>query len=117
MRFVWIALGFISLLLGAIGIFLPLLPTVPFLLLTAFCFARASDRLHQWLITHPTFGPPIVDWNERGAIGRRAKYWATASVAAAFGISFALGVGVYALVAQAIALTCVMIFIWTRPEH
>ena len=76
--------GFLAVGLGAVGIVLPLLPTTPFLLLAAFCFARSSERLHDWLINHPTFGPPILDWRDRGAIGRKAKILATASVGAAF---------------------------------
>lgn len=116
-RTFWAAFGGICVLLGVIGIFLPLLPTVPFLLLAAFCFSRSSERLHDWLITHPSLGPPILDWQERGAIGRKAKVLATCSVAAAFGISLALGVATYALIIQAVVLTCVMIFIWSRPER
>ena len=117
MKTLWIAAGFASLTLGAIGIFLPLLPTVPFLLLTAFCFARASDRLHDWLLSHKTFGPPIIAWRDHGAIGRRAKLLATLSIAAAFLISIALRVPAALLIIQLVALACVLIFIWSRPER
>ncbi len=116
-KILWFSLGSAALLLGAIGIFLPLLPTVPFLLVTAFCYARASGRLHDWLMEHPTLGPPILDWQEKGAIGRKAKVLATASVAAAFGMSLWLGVATYALILQAVVLACVMAFIWTRPAR
>ncbi len=116
MRAIWILGGGTALALGFIGLFLPLLPTVPFLLLAAFCFARSSERLHTWLVTHPTLGPPIDDWNRRGAIRRRAKWAATLSIAAAFGLSLALGVRPIILVLQLVALACVALFIWTRPE-
>lgn len=116
MRFVWLLLGLLSLALGAIGAFLPLLPTVPFLLLSAFFFARSSDRLHDWLIGHPFFGPPIIRWRERGSISRKAKLAATVSVVIAFGISLQLGVKPTVLAIQAIVLIAVMVFIWTRPE-
>ena len=116
MRFVWLLLGLLSLALGAIGAFLPLLPTVPFLLLPAFFFARSSDRLHDWLIGHPFFGPPIIRWRERGSISRKAKLAATVSVVIAFGISLQLGVKPTVLAIQAIVLIAVMVFIWTRPE-
>ena len=106
----------LSLALGAIGAFLPLLPTVPFLLLSAFFFARSSDRLHDWLIGHPFFGPPIIRWRERGSISRKAKLAATVSVVIAFGISLQLGVKPTVLAIQAIVLIAVMVFIWTRPE-
>jgi hypothetical protein len=74
--------GMFSLLLGAIGLLLPLLPTVPFVILAAFCFARGNERWERWLVEHPRFGPHIVAWRTRGAISRRGK--AAALVAFAF---------------------------------
>lgn len=112
----WLALGFLALALGAAGVVLPLLPTVPFLLLAAFSFARSSDRLHQWLLNHRVFGPLIQRWEERGAIGRRAKLMATVSMAAAFGFSLWLQLAAWILVVQALTLCGVALFIWTRPE-
>ena len=116
MRLIWFSMGFLSLFLGVIGAVLPLLPTVPFLLLAAFCFARSSDRLHDWLVDHPRLGPPIRDWRAHGAIGRRAKWLATASIATAFGASLAMDVAGWVLALQAVTLTCVTVFIWTRPS-
>ena len=115
MRGLWLTLGVASLVLGTVGIFVPLLPTVPFLLLAAFGFARSSERLHHWLLSHPRFGPPISDWRERGAIGHRAKRLATVSIIAAFAISMALGLKPWLLAVQATTLTLVALFIWTRP--
>lgn len=116
MRTVWLLLGFLFTGIAFIGVVLPLLPTVPFLLLAAFCFARSSERFHDWLMNHPTLGPPIRDWRRHGAIRRRAKWLATVSVFAAFGISLALGFKTWVLGVQAAALIGVMVFIWTRPE-
>ena len=65
--------GSICVGLGFLGLFLPLLPTTPFLLLAAFCFSRGSERLHDWLLGHPTMGPIIRDWNERRVIRPRVK--------------------------------------------
>jgi uncharacterized membrane protein YbaN (DUF454 family) len=115
-RAVWILCGAVALALGVIGMFLPLLPTVPFLLLAAICFARSSTRLHDWLLAHPTFGPPIKDWQRRGAIRRRTKWVSSVSILAAFGISIALDVSPVVLMIQAVTLIGVAIFIWTRPE-
>ncbi|MFN6952696.1 MAG: YbaN family protein [Albidovulum sp.] len=115
MRGLWFTLGLVSLAIGAIGVFVPLLPTVPLLLLSAFGFARSSERLHHWLLSHPTFGPPITDWRERGAIGTRAKRLATVSILAAFAISLALGMKPWLLALQAVTLGLVTVFIWTRP--
>lgn len=116
MRYIWATFGLIALSLGALGVILPLLPTVPFLLLAAFCFARGSERLHLWMIDHPTLGPPILDWRENGAINRKAKWLATASIVAVFGISWLMDVKMTVLVIQAVTLSCVMLFIWTRPD-
>ena len=117
MRIFWLGLGWLSVGLGAIGAVLPLLPTVPFLLLAAFCFARSSERFHNWLITHPTFGPPIADWRKSGAIRRRVKWLATASILVSFAIPLALGARVEIVLIQAAALAAVSLFIWSRPEQ
>lgn len=117
MRIIWLSCGFLALGLGAVGVVLPLLPTVPFLLLAAFCFARSSERFHGWLLEHPVFGPPIADWRRSGAIRRKAKYLATASIGAAFLISVLLGLKPWVLMVQGVVLLGVLIFLWSRPER
>ncbi|MDI4632216.1 YbaN family protein [Pelomonas sp. V22] len=72
-RGLWLLAGFAALALGVIGIFVPLLPTTPFVLLAAFCFARGSERCETWLLNHRSFGPMVRNWRERGAIPLRAK--------------------------------------------
>lgn len=116
MRMVWLAGGFLAMALAIVGVVLPLLPTVPFLLLAAFCFARSSGRFHDWLLAHPTFGPPILEWRNGGAIGRPAKRVATLSVAAAFAVSVAIGFALWLLAVQAAVLAAVLLFIWSRPD-
>ncbi len=116
MRAIWAILGGVSLALGLLGIVLPLLPTTPFALLAAFCFARSSPRMHAWLLAHPMMGPAIVNWREEGAVSRRAKLAATIAVIATFVLSLALGVRESILLVQALALGGVMVFLWTRPE-
>lgn len=117
MRLVWLICGLVALGLGLIGVILPGLPTVPFLLLATYCFSKSSRRMHDWLLGHPRLGPPIHDWNERGAIRRPIKWAATASILATFGISYLLNVGPMIMVVQAITLSVVALFIWSRPEH
>ena len=73
MKTVYIILGTLSLALGIIGIFLPLLPTTPFLLLTATLYFRGSPRLYQWLLNHKCLGPYIRNFRENKAIPLRAK--------------------------------------------
>src|SRR3989338_6935428 len=107
MKALWIAGGFGALLLGLVGIVLPLFPTVPFLLLAAFCFARSSQHLHDWLTTHPRLGPPIARWNESGAISRQAKRLATVSSPFACGIGVFWGLRWWIWAVQGAALTAV----------
>jgi len=116
MRWLWATFGCAALALGVIGIVVPLLPTVPFLLLAAFCFARSSDRMHQWLVTHRILGAPIRDWQRSGAISLRAKQLASASMAAVFLLSLVLGLRPSLLAFQAAVLCGAAVFIWTRPS-
>ena len=117
MRLIWLICGLAALCLAIAGVVLPLLPTVPFLLLAAFCFARSSSRLHDWLMSHPTLGPPVHNWRAYGAISRRAKRLATLSIAATFGIGLLIDPAWWILALQAAALTGVLVFIWTCPEE
>ena len=80
-------LGTLFLLLGLFGLFLPVLPTTPFLLLAAACFARSSRRIFNWLLNNPRFGPLIREWREYRAIPHRAKRIALVLIALSFGIS------------------------------
>jgi len=116
MRFLYAGLGLVFVTLAAVGVVLPLLPTVPFLLLAAFFFANSSERLHTWILEHRLFGPMIIDWNEHRAIRPGAKKAATLSIAAVFVLSLVIGVPGHVLIIQSVVLGCVLIFIWTRPN-
>lgn len=75
-RMVLLVLGSIALVLGIIGIFLPGLPTTPFILVAAACYARASERFYRWLLLNPTFGPLIAEWRHHRSIPWRVKWLA-----------------------------------------
>ena len=73
-------LGFIFVGLAALGVFLPLLPTTPFLLLAAGCFAKSSEKWHQWLISNRIFGPIIKNWHNKKCISYSTKIVAISSI-------------------------------------
>lgn len=73
--------------LGVLGVFLPVLPTTPFMLLAAACFARSSRRIHHWLLSNPTFGPIIDEWHTHRSMPYRAKRTALLLIALSFGVS------------------------------
>lgn len=115
-RYLWLALGLLAVGLAFAGIFLPLLPTTPFLLLAAYAFARSSPRLQRWLHEHPVFGPLIENWRRNGAIDRRSKRVAIACIAIMPPLSWALGIPVLLLIIQIVVLGAVATFILTRPD-
>ncbi|MEM7283078.1 MAG: YbaN family protein [Pseudomonadota bacterium] len=115
-RFVLIIIGVVSLALGTIGIFVPFLPTTPFVLLAAFAFANSSDRLHYWLLKHRVFGPLINNWRRYGAISHRAKVLSVASMVAILSISMLLGVKTWIIGVQFVVLSCSAAFVLTRPS-
>jgi uncharacterized membrane protein YbaN (DUF454 family) len=115
-KLVWNILGGLFVLLGALGVILPLLPTTPFMLLAAFCFARGSEKFHSWLINHQTFGPLINNWNEHGVVSIGAKASAIIFMLLAVGISMYVSVPPYVLWAQIGVLSLVALFLLTRPS-
>lgn len=76
MRPLLFILGWLLFALGFAGVFLPVLPTTPLMLLALWCFARSSDRFHGWLYTHKVFGPPLQQYREHGVIPLVAKFFA-----------------------------------------
>lgn len=89
-RWCLMALGWLAFATGIVGIVLPLLPTTPFMLLAAALFARSSPRFHRWLLTHPWFGPPIVDWQQDRGIRRQARRRAIIFILLTFSVSLAV---------------------------
>jgi uncharacterized protein len=114
-RRLYVAAGLISVALGTIGIFLPILPTVPFMILAAFCFARSSPALEARLLNHPRYGPHLVAWREKGIVSRRAKLSATAAFAASIVVGFLALSLPWSLIPAGVAVICGT-WLWNRPE-
>jgi len=80
-QWLWLAAGSISLALGIIGVVLPIMPTVPFVLLAAYCFANGSKHWERWLLKQPHLGPMVRDWRENRALPLRIKWVSTVMMA------------------------------------
>ena len=117
-RYMLLGVGWLFLAIGAIGVFLPVLPTVPFLLVTAWAWSKSSKRLHKWLYGNKTYGPYLVAWDKYGVIPPRAKALAigtmavgwlflTLYVATSFWLPLIVGIVELAIIA----------FILTRPSR
>jgi hypothetical protein len=87
LRAAYLAAGFVFLGLGILGVVLPVLPTTPFVLLAAACFARSSERFYQWLLNHRSFGPLVREWRQHRSIPYRAKLLAIVMMASTLAVS------------------------------
>lgn len=116
MRVLWLLLGVTALILGLIGLFLPIMPTAPFIILAALCFSKSSKRLHDWLLAHPQFGPIILNWQEYGAIAPWAKRLSVGMMAVSVGIGGFLGLQGWIVALHAAIVAAVALFILTRPD-
>jgi uncharacterized membrane protein YbaN (DUF454 family) len=96
--------GWLSFSLGAIGVVLPVLPTTPFMLLAAACFAKTSPRFHKWLLANPVFGPLIKNWQQERYIEPITKLRALIIIAATFFVSI--------LLVNATSLKVMLVVIW-----
>lgn len=122
-RAFFLVLGTLFVGLGIAGVVLPVLPTTPFLLVAAACYARGSARFYSWLLNHRVFGPTIVEWRRHRSIPWRTKLVAIAMMATTLGISVAFFVpGAWLKVA--LAALGVLLAAWMyripsrdRPKH
>lgn len=116
MRFLWLAAGFTSVGIGIVAFFVPLLPSTVFLLIATYAFARSSEHFHNWITTHPQFGPPIANWHNGRVIERSTKILATVSIAIAMMIPILVGLPTWIPITTVLILSAVLTYIWSRPE-
>jgi uncharacterized membrane protein YbaN (DUF454 family) len=113
----YLVAGMLALLLGVIGVVLPLLPTTPFVILAAFCFSRSSERLHQWLLNQRLFGPLIRDWEAHGVIPLRIKCLSTTMMLVLVSYPMLFREFDWRLKALAgLSILGALLYIWSRPS-
>lgn len=118
LRAIYYVVGCLMIVLGIIGAILPVMPTVPFLLVASWCFARSSPRFHHWLHNHKVFGPPIKQWEEQGVISPFVKFLAVGGMTVGFCWFLLLAKPtLWLAVATIIVLVLIAIYILTRPSH
>ncbi|MCC6917484.1 YbaN family protein [Nitrosomonas sp.] len=115
MRWLYLSIGITALFMGILGIFLPILPTTPFILLAAGCFARSSGRFHGYLLSHRVAGPIIQEWCQYRSVTRKVKHWAYLVMLLSFGSSILI-VPSWGLKSMLVLLAAILfMFIWRLP--
>ncbi|MDO5289122.1 MAG: YbaN family protein [Pseudomonadota bacterium] len=116
-QLLWRAVAVLSLGLGLAGALIPVVPTVPFVLLSAWAAGKGWPAFERWLLQHPTLGPPVRHWRERGAVPRRAKWASTLMMtASAVGLQFVPGVALWLRIAVPAVMAAVALWLWQRPD-
>ena len=114
-RYLYLAAGFAALVLAVAGVVLPILPTTPFVLLAAACFARSSKHFHDRLLANRIAGPIIREWVEHRSIPRQVKRWVYFLLAISFGSSILMMPSVWHQVMLAVLGVILVAFIWRIP--
>ncbi len=115
-RLAALLLAYFFLVLALIGVILPGLPTVPFLLLAAWFSAKGSDRLHRWLYAHPHLGKLLIDWEQQGAISRSSKVIAFLLLTLSWVIMYQRIDNIWLMTGMAVLFISIMAFLVSRPE-
>lgn len=113
----FVSLGFLFLVIGIIGIAVPLLPTTPFLILAAYFFGKGSPKFHSWLLNHPKLGPPVLDWQQRRAIQTKYKILATLMMLGSSYFVFSKdAIPDIGKISFGVFLVLLLSYIWTRNK-
>lgn len=116
-RLVQLSVGCMLLLVGLVGVFLPLIPGTPLILLGAACVARGSERLHAWLLRSQVFGPTLRDWEEHRSLRLRAKVVAVATVIVSFSLSIVWTDSTSLRIVQGAVGVAVAVFLISLPTR
>ena len=112
----WRALAVVALALGLVGIVLPAVPTVPFVLVAAWAGSRGWPALERWLLGHPAFGPPLRRWREGRAVPRRAKWAASVMMLGSAVLIAFLPLPLWLKIAVPAIMAACAVWMWCRPD-
>lgn len=114
-RYIYLCIAYLACGLGIVGIFLPLLPTTPFMLVALWAATRSSDSLRRWLLEHRVFGPPLMAWEQEKAIPQRAKNLALLTLGTSWLLLLWLFHGTFVPWTAGVPMLLVAIFVLSRP--
>ena len=113
----YLAIGLVCVGLGVVGVFLPVLPTTPFLLISLWAFSKSSARLERWLLEHKRFGPRLVAWRTNRVIPLPAKLAAWGSMIASLTLMIVTGRSVIAIAGAAGVMSIGAIYVASKPSR
>ena len=117
LRLIFLMIGFLAVGLGVIGAFLPILPTVPFLIVALWAFSKSSERFHNWLYHHKTYGPMLRDWDTYRVIPLWGKIWSCVAMFTSLSMMvFVDHIPHWALLTTAIIMFFVGLYICSNPS-
>lgn len=109
-------LGCLCLIMAYIGVVTPGLPYSPFVVAAAYCFARSSERMYNWIMNHRIFGPFITNWNQKRVFPIRLKFFMLGSMSISLILMYTSGVPIKGIIYTAIFMACVAIWAWRYPS-
>jgi uncharacterized membrane protein YbaN (DUF454 family) len=112
----WRAGALTAFVIGIVGIAVPVLPTVPFLILSAWAASKGWPAFEQWLLDHRTYGPHIRSWRERGVVPRSAKVWAILTMSGSAILLQLLDLPAWLRLGAPLVMAVVAVWLWRRPE-
>lgn len=115
-RLLWRSLAVVMLMLAVLGVVLPVMPTVPFLLVAAWAGGKGWPALEAWLLDHAHFGPHIRRWRARGAVPRRAKWLATIMMSCSAVMMQFTPLPLWVRISVPAVMATVAVWLWLRPE-
>lgn len=116
MRWLYLTLTWLFIGLAILGVWLPILPTTPFLLLATACAAKSSPRIHARLLADRIFGPILRDWQREGAVSRRSQLAASLSMAVGYAVVWWRVPSPGLRFVVALTLLAVALYLWSRPQ-